>query len=57
MGSNSSTAGRAAFITGQPPFRTSLLKVGLPAAKQGLQDSEPTIAGGDPDLKEKLLTG
>ena len=27
------TAGRAAFILGQTPFRTGLLKVGLPAAK------------------------
>src|SRR5664279_1452185 len=33
----SCTAGRAAFITGQTPFRTGLLKVGMPAAKQGLQ--------------------
>jgi len=40
----SCTAGRAAFITGQTPFRTGLLKVGLPAAKQGLQDTDPTIA-------------
>ena len=40
----SCTAGRAAFILGQIPFRTGLLKVGLPAAKQGLQDSDPTIA-------------
>ncbi len=30
----SCTAGRAAFILGQTPFRTGLLKVGLPAAKQ-----------------------
>jgi len=29
-GQNSCTAGRAAFITGQSPFRTGLLKVGLP---------------------------
>jgi arylsulfatase A-like enzyme len=41
---NSCTAGRAAFITGQSPFRTGLLKVGLPGAKQGLQDKDPTIA-------------
>src|SRR4051794_30211897 len=41
---NSCTAGRAAFITGQTPFRTGLLKVGLPAAKQGLQDGDPTLA-------------
>src|SRR4051812_24708143 len=40
----SCTAGRAAFILGQTPFRTGLLKVGLPAAKVGLQDSDPTIA-------------
>jgi arylsulfatase A-like enzyme len=40
----SCTAGRAAFILGQSPFRTGLLKVGLPAAKQGIQDKDPTIA-------------
>ncbi|MDX8492087.1 arylsulfatase [Mesorhizobium sp. VK22B] len=41
---NSCTAGRAAFITGQNPFRVGLLKVGLPGSKQGLQDKDPTIA-------------
>jgi len=40
----SCTAGRAAFILGQVPFRTGLLMVGLPAAKQGLQDKDATIA-------------
>jgi arylsulfatase A-like enzyme len=40
----SCTAGRAAFILGQNPFRTGLLKVGMPAAKQGVQDKDPTIA-------------
>jgi arylsulfatase A-like enzyme len=40
----SCTAGRAAFILGQTPFRTGLLTVGLPAAKEGIQDSDPTIA-------------
>jgi arylsulfatase len=40
----SCTAGRAAFILGQTPYRTGLLKVGLPAAKQGIQNSDPTIA-------------
>src|SRR6201747_458793 len=40
----SCTAGRAAFILGQTPFRTGLLTVGMPAAKQGLQDKDPTIA-------------
>src|SRR5262245_60790472 len=32
-GQQSCTAGRAAFITGQSPLRTGLLKVGLPGAK------------------------
>lgn len=40
----SCTAGRAAFITGQSPFRTGLLKVGLPGADLGLQGPDPTIA-------------
>lgn len=40
----SCTAGRAAFITGQSPFRTGLLKVGLPGAELGLQPQDPTIA-------------
>jgi arylsulfatase len=40
----SCTAGRAAFITGQSPFRTGLLNVGLPAAPVGLQAKDPTIA-------------
>ena len=35
-GQQSCTAGRAALITGQTPFRTGLLKVDMPAAKQGL---------------------
>ena len=42
-GQQSCTAGRAAFITGQSPFRTGLLKVGLPGAKEGLSDKDPTI--------------
>ena len=40
----SCTAGRSAFITGQHPIRTGLLKVGLPGAKEGLQKEDPTIA-------------
>ncbi len=40
----SCTAGRAAFITGQSPMRTGLLKVGLPGAPEGLQPEDPTIA-------------
>ena len=43
-GENSCTAGRAAFITGQSPFRTGLLKVGLPGAPEGLAAEDPTIA-------------
>jgi arylsulfatase len=43
-GQQSCTAGRAAFITGQSPFRTGLLKVGLPGAKEGLTEKDPTIA-------------
>ena len=44
-GEQSCTAGRAAFITGQSPFRTGLTKVGLPGADLGLQVQDPTIAG------------
>jgi arylsulfatase len=33
------TAGRAAFITGQNPLRTGLLKVGLPGASHGPADA------------------
>src|SRR5215472_11701073 len=40
----SCTAGRAAFITGQNPYRTGLTKVGLPGAPLGLQAEGPTIA-------------
>ncbi|MFC3119075.1 arylsulfatase [Jhaorihella thermophila] len=43
-GQQSCTAGRAAFITGQSPFRTGLLKVGLPGAKEGISEKDPTIA-------------
>ena len=43
-GENSCTAGRSAFITGQSPFRTGLLKVGLPGANEGLSDKDPTLA-------------
>ena len=43
-GQQSCTAGRAAFITGQSPFRTGLLKVGLPGAKEGLQAPDVTLA-------------
>jgi arylsulfatase A-like enzyme len=40
----SCTAGRAAFITGQYPLRTGLSTVGLPGAKEGIQESDPTLA-------------
>src|SRR4051812_34575447 len=43
-GQQSCTAGRAAFITGQSPIRTGLLKVGLPGAPEGLSGKDPTIA-------------
>ena len=43
-GQQSCTAGRAAFILGQCPFRTGLTKVGLPGASVGLQKEDPTIA-------------
>src|SRR4051794_1591596 len=39
-GQQSCTAGRTAFITGQSPMRTGLLKVGLPGAKEGLSDKD-----------------
>ncbi len=44
-GEQSCTAGRAAFITGQNPFRTGLTKVGLPGADLGIREEDPTIAG------------
>jgi arylsulfatase len=43
-GQQSCTAGRASFITGQVGFRTGMLKVGLPGAKEGLQARDVTIA-------------
>src|ERR1019366_5696777 len=43
-GQQSCTAGRSAFITGQSPLRTGLLKVGLPGAKEGLSGKDPTLA-------------
>ncbi|WP_119269902.1 arylsulfatase [Taklimakanibacter deserti] len=43
-GQQSCTAGRACFITGQVGYRTGMLKVGLPGAKEGLQKEDVTIA-------------
>ncbi|EGJ50892.1 arylsulfatase [Desulfocurvibacter africanus] len=43
-GQQSCTAGRAAFITGQSPYRTGLTKVGMPGADIGLMAEDATIA-------------
>ena len=43
-GQQSCTAGRAAFITGQHPFRTGLLTIGMPGSDHGIPDWAPTIA-------------
>jgi arylsulfatase A-like enzyme len=43
-GEQSCTAGRAAFICGQNPYRTGLTKVGMPGANLGLQPTDPSIA-------------
>src|SRR5512139_2974749 len=43
-GQQSCTAGRSSFITGQVGFRTGMLKVGLPGAKEGLQARDVTNA-------------
>jgi len=43
-GEQSCTAGRSSFITGQLPFRVGLSKVGMPGARQGLSDKDPTLA-------------
>ncbi|MEH6549635.1 MAG: arylsulfatase [Pseudomonadales bacterium] len=40
----SCTAGRAAFILGEQPFRTGLLTIGMPGSDQGIPDWAPTIA-------------
>src|SRR5437667_3189877 len=39
-GQQSCTAGRSCFITGQSGFRTGLLKVGLPGAKEGMRGED-----------------
>jgi arylsulfatase len=43
-GQQSCTAGRAAFITGQSPKRTGLLKIGMPGDPIGLSEKDPTLA-------------
>lgn len=40
----SCTAGRAAFIMGQHPFRTGMLTIGMPGAKEGIRETDMTIA-------------
>ncbi len=40
----SCTAGRSSFITGQHPFRTGLLRVGLPGSPVGISAEDPTLA-------------
>ena len=53
-GQQSCTAGRAAFITGQSPYRTGLTKVGVPGLDIGLQAEDATIiplpGGTDPNI-------
>ena len=39
----SCTAGRAAFILGQHPFRTGLLTIGMPGSEHGIPDWAPTF--------------
>jgi len=41
----SCTAGRASFMLGQNPFRTGLLTIGMPGAKHGVREADPSIAG------------
>ncbi len=43
-GQQSCTAGRAAFLGGNVPVRTGMIKVGMPGAKEGWQKSDITIA-------------
>ena len=40
----SCTAGRAAFMMGQHPFRTGMLTIGMPGSEHGIPDWTPTIA-------------
>ena len=43
-GQASCTEGWANFMLGQNPFRTGLLTIGMPGAKHGVRDIDPTIA-------------
>ncbi|MEW8381963.1 MAG: arylsulfatase [Candidatus Thiodiazotropha taylori] len=51
----SCTAGRAAFIMGQHPFRTGLLTIGMPGSDHGIPDWAPTL--GDLLKQEGYATG
>jgi arylsulfatase A-like enzyme len=44
-GTQSCTAGRAAFLTGQHGIRTGLTKVGFPGAPMGMSQLDPSIGG------------
>ena len=54
-GQQSCTAGRAAFILGQEPFRTGLLTIGMPGDPHGITDWMPTI--GDALQEQGYTTG
>lgn len=54
-GQQSCTAGRAAFILGQNPFRTGLLTIGMPGSEHGIPDWTPTI--GDILKEQGYATG
>jgi arylsulfatase A-like enzyme len=43
-------AGRAGFILGQLPVRTSMTTIGIPGSTRGVQKSEPTLAEGPKPL-------
>jgi len=43
-GQASSTAGRAAFLTGQIPVRTGMTTIGIPGSTLGIQKEDPTLA-------------
>ncbi len=51
----SCTAGRAAFILGQQPFRTGLLTIGMPGSQHGIPDWTPTL--GDLLKEQGYATG
>lgn len=54
-GQQSCTAGRAAFVLGQNPFRTGLLTIGMPGSEHGIPDWTPTI--GDVLKEQGYTTG